>query len=288
MFPLKLLSFALKAYVAIFIHLYKIDILNIRGEKGSSLDSNISTFVVASCVACMLSKVNLSPHFQSISNMMVFAMEAIVTIYGTESIMYLIWLPLLKGLLWMSTKIGKTFTKSRYKLPVVDDVPSCIESDLFCYLNICLALFIASNTLASFDCVKNFRTLWPSTLMSRGGNIMSPKITTDDVITEIMADTAKVAADQLNVNPVVRPKRRPILLMNVRWLLREFFVNFILRCVCVCGCGRWIYINLKSLILLAFYSFILFHTQFFALSKLIQGDVRQSYWFKFLFNFNLL
>lgn len=210
MLPLKLFSFALKAYVAIFIHLYKIDILNIGAEKRSSLDSNISSFIVASCVACMLSKIDLSSHLKSISQTFVYLMESVLTIYGTETIMYMIWLPLLRGLSWISSKIGKTFTRSRHKFST-GDPSNCIESDLFCYLNICLALFIASNTLASFDCFKNLKTLWP-------GKLMPSKNAPADMTTEII-NTATMAEpniiDHVRVNPV-RPKRKPILLMNVR------------------------------------------------------------------------
>lgn len=210
MLPLKLFSFALKAYVAIFIHLYKIDILNIGAEKRSSLDSNISSFIVASCVACMLSKIDFSPHLKSISNTFVYLLESVLTIYGTETIMYMIWLPLLRGLSWISSKIGKTFTRSRHKFST-GDPSNCIESDLFCYLNICLALYIASNTLASFDCIKNLKTLWPTKLMPI-------KNAPADLTTEII-NTATITepnlSDRVNVNPVVRPKRKPILLMNV-------------------------------------------------------------------------
>lgn len=220
MSPLKLLSFALKASVAIFIHSYKIDILNIRAEKGSSLDSNISTFIVASCVACILSKVDLSQHFQSISNVLVFVLESVLTIYGTEVVMYLIWLPLLKGLLWMSTRIGKSFTKSRYK-SLDDEMTNCIDSDLFCYLNICLALFIASNTLASFDGMKNLKKWWPSTLTTREN--VSPaipqKITNTMMpnVNPLLSNIKMTDPDSSTANVTqIRPKRKTILLMNVR------------------------------------------------------------------------
>lgn len=213
MLPLKLkfLPFALKAGAALFIHLYKIDILNIRTLKGSPLDANISTFIVASSVACMLAKINLSSHLQSISSVLVFILESILTIYGTEVTMYLIWLPLLKGLLWMSTQIGKTFTRSRYKLPQVDNT-SCIESDLFCYLNIGLAFFIASNTLASFDWFRNLRNLWPST----ADKTVVPRV--DDVMTNIINPSMIAKPDPIIKSNMqrVRQKRKPILLMNVR------------------------------------------------------------------------
>lgn len=237
MLPIKLsLSFVLKACVAIFVHLYKFDILNLRAEKSSSLDSNISAFIVASCVACLFSKIDLSPHFQTISNTMVYVLELMMTLYGTELTMYMIWIPLMKGLLWMSSKISKTFTRSRYKSPA-DDMSNCIESNLFCYLNICLALFIASNTLASFDCFKNLKSLWPPKLMLNKSAIMADTLAEDvpdkdvttkvlnnsmmpdsqveDVTTEFINNTNMANAAKVNVNKV-RPKKRPVLLLNVR------------------------------------------------------------------------
>lgn len=240
--PIKLtLSFGLKACLAIFVHLYKIDILNIRAEKGSSLDSNLSTLIVASCVACLFSKINLSPHFQSLSNMMVYGLELLVTLYGTELTMYMIWIPLMKGLLWMSSNISKTFTRSRHKASV-GDTSNCVESDLFCYINIFLALLIASNTLASFDCFKNFKSLLPSTSMS-GKNAVAD--TANDVITKIKNNKTPTPVEATkiikNTTPIpvkvlttkipkttklpdsvkadvyrVRPKKRPVMLLNVR------------------------------------------------------------------------
>lgn len=221
MFPLKLIPFTLKAFAAIAIHSHKIDILNLRAERGSSLDSNISTFIVASCVACILSKVNLSPHLQSISDRLVFVLEMVLTVYGTEVAMYLIWLPFLKGLLSISTKLSQGFNKSRYKAPV-DDVSNCVESDLFCYLNICLALFIASNTLASFDLMKNLKTLWPSTVpfkhpsMSTAKNVERkiPEYVHTQTVTNAMLPASTAA--ESGIGNRIRPKRRPILLMNLR------------------------------------------------------------------------
>lgn len=212
MLPIKLLSFALKASVAIFFHLYKIDILNIRTGKGSPLDSNISTFVVASCVACMFSRINLSPHLQSISRTLVYVLEFVLTLYGTETAMYLIWLPLLKGLLWISSKITETFTRSRHKSPADVQTSNCIESDLFCYLNICMAMFIASNTLASFGWIKNLKALWKSIIASRKNAI--PETQAMDMTPKIMNNT--IVEDAVKAVYQVRPKRRPIMLMNVR------------------------------------------------------------------------
>lgn len=238
MSPVKFLSFALKVYVAIIVHLYKIDILKLQTEEISSLDSSISSFIVATCIACMFSKINLSQYFQSISNLMVYILELTMTLYGTELTMHMIWIPFLKALSLTCSKIGRTLMRSKYKFPA-NDRSNCVENDIFCYVNICLALFIASNTLASFDCMKNLKTLWPSKLITNknyAANTESNDLTTEVVDASIpstltpdenvmehtvpYAPTKKLLNYTLMADAVmvsrVRPKRKPIMLMNVR------------------------------------------------------------------------
>lgn len=216
MSPFKFVSFTLKAFAAIIVHLSKIDILKLRTERSSSFDSNISALVVATCIACMFSKINLSPHLQSLSNWMIYILELSMTVYGTELTIHMIWVPLLQTLLWMCTKLGKSLmsSNSRYKF-AVDDQSNCIEQDLFCYLNICLALFVASNTLANFDCIKQIKSLWPSTL---------PSTLPPDTNTMVNNESKTVPSAKLNNTTMAdavivsrkRPKKKSILLMNVR------------------------------------------------------------------------
>lgn len=212
MSPFKFLSFTFKTFAAIVVHLSKIDILKLRGERSASFDSSISTLVVAICIACMFSKINLSPHLQSISNWMVYILELSMTIYGTQLTIHTIWVPLLQTLLYVCTKVGKILmhSNSRYKF-AVDDQTNCIEHDLFCYLNICLALFVASNTLANFDCINYFKSLWPPTLASDKKAIAN---------VEPMARPSPTLNNTLMADAVIvsrtRPKKKPILLVNVR------------------------------------------------------------------------
>lgn len=219
MWPFKFLSFTLKVYVAIIIHLYKIDILKLKAiERNSSLDPSISTIIVATCVASIFSKINLSPHFQSISNFMVYILELAMTIYGTELTIQMIWIPLLNALLWTSTKLGNNVMRSRYK-SAADDPTQCIEKNLFCYLNVFFALFVALNTLANFGCFEPIKTLWPFKLIPLLPNKRAMvDAQSNDLTTEKTNADAKAMADAVFITRVrpVRPKKKPILLMNVR------------------------------------------------------------------------
>lgn len=203
MSPLKFLSFTLKAYMAIIFHLYKIDILKLKSiEKSSTFESSASTFIVVTCVACLLSKINLSPYIPSISNLMVYILELTMTIYGTELIVQMIWIPILKALFWTCSKIGKMLMRKKYKSGV-NGLAQFIDQSLFCYLNFGLALLIASNTLGSFGYIQN---IWPlkSIVRRMKGGV--------DVLTE-PTDTEWMEA---SIADQMRPKKKHILLRPVR------------------------------------------------------------------------
>lgn len=225
MFALKLLSFTLKALAAISVYLYKIDILGIRAEKSSTYDSSISTFIVACCVACLFAKIDLSKHFQSMSVAMVYGLESLLTVYGTETAMYLVWIPLLKKLSLLSARISKTFQKTTNP-PAGINHANCMDSDIFCYLNIGLALFIASNTLKSFDFMNKLKSILPKNrkFIADSQPTDGPtkiingaiNLSTEANNAAMIEDSTKTKNSAIKVNRREKPKRKPILLLNVR------------------------------------------------------------------------